>query len=244
VLNPESPIPLYHQLAEILTDKIRAGEYKPGERIPSEYKLASAFSIGRPTVRQAIDLLVRKRLLAKKRGSGTYVRHSGEEIDLFSLAGTISSFHKKGLSTKTRILRKIRMIKVKKNDSENPFAGEKAFFYERLTKVGGAPVLIEALYLHPELFKGIEQIDLSGRSLSEIVSDRYFARPTGGKQNFRIGFLPEKRAKILEVTPSTPILLVKRLLHFSQADNAFFAEMYCRTDQFVFSQTLGGLTHA
>ena len=63
VLNPESPLPLYHQLADLLLQRIRAGEYPPGSRIPSEPELVRSFGIGRPTVRQATDLLVRRHCL-------------------------------------------------------------------------------------------------------------------------------------------------------------------------------------
>ena len=244
MLNPDSPIPLYHQLADIISEQIRRGVFRSGDRIPSENKLAQSYAIGRPTVRQAVDMLVRKRLLTRKRGSGTYVRKADEEVDLFSLVGTMTSFHKKGLSTTTRILRKIRLAKVAKKEKENPFAGGRAFHFERLTKVQGEPVLIETMYLHPELFQGIDEMDLKGKSLSEIVSGQYYMRPTGGKQTFRIAYLTEKRAEFLGVTPGTPILLVKRFLHFAQAENGLFSEIFCRTDQFVFSQTIGGLTDA
>jgi GntR family transcriptional regulator len=98
MLNPDqSPIPLYHQLADILLEGIRSGEYPPGTRIPSEPQLAKDYGIGRPTVRQAIDVLVRKRLLTRQRGSGTYVRSPEKEIDLFSLAGTSSAFQRQGI---------------------------------------------------------------------------------------------------------------------------------------------------
>ena len=68
MLNTESPLPLYHQLAEILTAEIRSGEYPPGSRIPAEMGLAQTYGIGRPTVRQAVDLLVRKGLVKRRRG--------------------------------------------------------------------------------------------------------------------------------------------------------------------------------
>ena len=66
MLNNQSPIPLYHQLADLLTARIREGEYRVGDRIPSEHQLAAAYSIGRPTVRQAIDILVRRRMLVRR----------------------------------------------------------------------------------------------------------------------------------------------------------------------------------
>jgi DNA-binding GntR family transcriptional regulator len=58
MLNHKSPIPLYHQLADILLEQIRSGHYKPGQMIPSETGLAKQYSIGRPTVHQAMDTLV------------------------------------------------------------------------------------------------------------------------------------------------------------------------------------------
>jgi GntR family transcriptional regulator len=241
MLNPHSPIPLYRQLADLILSKIRSGEYPPGSRIPSEHSLADQYRIGRPTARQATDWLVRKRILHRRRGSGTYVRGAREEIDLFSLAGTLSAFQKKGIFVSSQILQRTRLVDVASN-AENPFSGRKAFFLSRLSRVEQAPVLLEDIYLLPELFPGIEQVDLEGRSLSLIVDELYYLSPTGGKQNFRIGYLTGDRAEALDVSPSTPILLVKRFLHFAPAPNAVFAELYCRTDQFVFSQTIGGVT--
>ncbi len=237
MLNSLSPIPLYHQLANIILDKIRAGEYSPGSKIPSENKLASHYGIGRPTVRQATDVLVKKRMLIRKRGSGTFVCKRQKEIDLFSLAGTTSAFNKKGITVTTHILQKIRLKQIR-YDSENPFANQKAYFYSRLSRVENVPVLIEDMYLHETLFKGMDKIDLSGRSLSQIVDEHYYMKPNSGRQTFRIGYLTGEKASDLDVTPNTPILIVKRFLHFDQAKNGVYSELYCRTDQFVFSQNL------
>lgn len=239
MLNPQSPIPLYHQLADILLARIRSGEYPAGERIPSEHRLASEYGIGRPTVRQAVDQLVRKNLLTRRRGSGTFVCKPREEVGLFSLDGTTASFRRSGLNVATRILETISLKPVN-GDTENPFEGREAFFLSRLTRVAGSPVLIEDMYFHPDLFAGIDAMDLQGRSLSEIAEETFYMRPVRGKQNFRIGTVDEGKARALGVRTTTPILIVKRFLHFPQADNAFFSALFCRTDRFVFSQTLGG----
>ena len=241
MLNPQSPVPLYHQLAEILMSRIRSGEYAPGSKVPSENRLSEIYGIGRPTARQAIEMLVRKRLLVRKRGSGTFVRTIEQEVDLFSLAGTSAAFDREGIDVVSDVLGKTRLVKVRR-DQENPFAGEQAYFFSRLTRVEGTPVLIEDLYLHPEIFAGIEKVELHGRSLSRIVEERYHMRPTGGKQNFRIGFAQEKRALRLKVSPTEPILEVKRFLNFPNAENAIYSELYCRTDRFVFSQIIGGMS--
>ena len=242
MLNTQSPIPLYRQLADILMAGIRSGDYPPGARIPSEPQLAKDYGIGRPTVRQAIDVLVRKRLLSRRRGSGTYVRAPEQEVDLFSLAGTSSAFHKKGIAVEVQLLEKTKRIKVSAA-AENPFAGGTAFFLSRLNRVAGSPVLLEVIYLHPVLFKGIEHMDLAGRSLSQVVESSFYMRPVGGRQTFRIGYLDAKRATVMNVKATTPVLVVHRFLNFKQATNAVFSILYCNTDTFVFSQQIGDLRY-
>lgn len=239
MLNPNSPIPLYRQLADLLANHIGQGRYHPGDRIPSEPQLANTYGIGRPTVRQAIDALVRKGMLYRRRGSGTFVREPVREIDLFSLDGTITSFQKKGVTVATRILQPVSLKMVQKSE-ENPFNGLSAYFLTRLTLADQIPVLVEELYLHAELFAGLDRLDLQGRSLSAIADHHYFLRPIGGRQTFDIGYLKEEKAHCLQVSSVTPVLHVRRYLHFKQMENAVFTELWCRTDQFVFSQNIGG----
>lgn len=241
MLNIESPIPLYHQLASIILEKIRSNEYKAGIRIPSEHKLAKEFKIGRPTVRQATDLLIRKKILERKRGSGTYVREQ-DEVDLFSLAGTSSAFNKKGINVDIGILKNISIINID-FDTENPFFNKNAYFYSRISRVENEPIIIEEIYLDPDIFKDLEKINLADASLSNIIEERYFMKPIGGKQAFKITYLNKEKAILLKVDETTPILLVKRFLNFKQKDNLIFSKIYCRTDKFVFSQVLGGISN-
>ena len=142
VLNPQSPIPLYRQLADVLVAQIRSDEFPPGSRIPSEPQLAALYNIGRPTARQAIDILVRKGLLTRRRGSGTYVCEPQQEVDLFSLEGTSASFSKKGVVAHTRLLEPVTLRQVG-DDTENPFRNATAYFLSRLTFADHVPVLIE-----------------------------------------------------------------------------------------------------
>jgi GntR family transcriptional regulator len=242
MLNTESPLPLYHQLAEILTSKIRSGEYAPGTRIPAEMGLAQTYGIGRPTARQAVDLLVRKGLVKRRRGAGTFVAELRDDVDLFSLAGTSSAFHRQGIDIDIQILNPICLNPIS-GDDENPFSGGEAYCVTRLTIARKAPVLLENIYLHPILFKGIEHMDLTGKSLALVVSDNFYMVPDCGRQNFRVTCLPQFQADTLGLGLDEPVLLVKRFLDFPQAENAVYSELLCRTDQFVFSQTLGGNTH-
>ena len=244
MLNHQSPVPLYHQLAEILTEKIRSGEYPAGSRIPSEHRLAAAYGVGRPTVRQATDGLVRKRVLVRKRGAGTFVLGRSEEVDLFSLAGTSASFQAKGIRVATRMIKKVHLQKRAGGGAENPFRGRPAYFFSRLQAVEDQPVLVEDIWLHPELFRGIDRVFEERMSLSRLVDEHYYMRPTGGRQNFRIVFPDRGKAAALALSAGEAILEVQRFIHFPQSKNAIYSELLCRTDQFVFSQKLGGFSHA
>ncbi len=237
MLNSNSPIPLYHQLADILTEQIRSGEYKPGDVIPSEIGMAKSYNIGRPTVRQAMDTLVRKGLLERKRGSGTYVRDQDDEVDLFSLAGTSQAFLTKGIKTKSTLITPAAILEVK-DDILNPFNDQKAYFLSRLTLVKEDPVLLENIYLHPQLFIGLEKIDLENKSLSSVVSEQYYLKPKSGRQTFKIAMLSKETAHLLSVTEKDPLLEVQRVINFPSADNAIFSRMFCRTEKFAFSQTI------
>ena len=73
VLDRSSPVPLYYQLAEAIEAAIRDGELAPGDRFENELALAKRLALSRPTTRRAIQELVDKGLLVRKRGVGTQV---------------------------------------------------------------------------------------------------------------------------------------------------------------------------
>jgi DNA-binding GntR family transcriptional regulator len=68
-----SPVPLYFQVSQQLEAAIRDGALLPGSRLENEVQLADRCGLSRPTVRQAIQHLVDKGLLVRKRGVGTQV---------------------------------------------------------------------------------------------------------------------------------------------------------------------------
>ena len=63
----------YLQLTTLLREKILSGELKPGEKMNSENELAVEYGFSRQTVRHALSILEEEQLLARRRGSGTYV---------------------------------------------------------------------------------------------------------------------------------------------------------------------------
>ena len=71
-----SPAPLYHRVAGTLRRAIISGQYRPGERLPDERRLALQQGVSRATIRQALKILADARQIERMQGSGTYVSKS------------------------------------------------------------------------------------------------------------------------------------------------------------------------
>jgi len=86
-LDRASPVPLYFQVAQQIESMIDRGELPPGSRLDNELQLADQTGLSRPTMRQAIQYLVDKGLLVRKRGVGTQVVHGRvkRRVELSSL---------------------------------------------------------------------------------------------------------------------------------------------------------------
>ncbi|MFJ7278152.1 GntR family transcriptional regulator [Kitasatospora sp. NPDC098663] len=65
---------VYERIADALRQRIRAGQLKPGERLPAETALAEQYDTSVPTIRQATGVLVAEGLIEKQHGRGTFVR--------------------------------------------------------------------------------------------------------------------------------------------------------------------------
>lgn len=67
-IDRSSPVPLYHQIVQGIEAAIYSGVLEPGSRLDNEINLAAELNLSRPTMRKAMDELVRSGLLVRKRG--------------------------------------------------------------------------------------------------------------------------------------------------------------------------------
>lgn len=226
--------PLYAQIAGRLRAQIAAREYAPGSRVPSEHELAARFSVGRPTVRQATELLVREGVLERRRGSGTFVRDAPREVDLFSAGGTLASFAQSGLEVTVKLLGRVRLREVE--EEPRALAGRRVFFLARRSSVADTPVLLEEMYFEPSAFPALDRIPIANRSLSELAREHYSLRPESVEQHFGVAALDAERAEQLGLKRGSAVLRVQRRLDFAGAPRALHAVLWCRTDTLEFSQ--------
>lgn len=66
-------LPLYERVRQAIAASIADGTYAPGDRLPSEARLAEELGVNRLTVRRAIEELARAGAVESRQGSGTYV---------------------------------------------------------------------------------------------------------------------------------------------------------------------------
>src|SRR5579864_2523664 len=71
--------PLYLQIKTLILQSLHAGEWKPGEPIPSEIELAARFKVSQGTMRKAIDELAAENLVVRRQGKGTFVATHAEQ---------------------------------------------------------------------------------------------------------------------------------------------------------------------
>jgi GntR family transcriptional regulator len=241
VLNTDSGLPLYQQLAERLAHAIEHGDYAVGARLPSEHALAGRYKIGRPTVRQATELLVRRGILQRRRGAGTFVVEPPVALDVFSMAGTLAAFREQGVRVRTRLLRPVTTREVAAGE-DNPLAGRRAHVLSRLSLTEQGAVLLEDSYLDAELFGALPALPRGGGSLSRLVREHYGLSPSGGRQELSVALVSGARARALELDDGAPVLLARRFIDFARGKSAIYAELYHRTDRVVLCQRIGDRT--
>ena len=77
-LDPRSPIPLYHQLAETIRYRIATGEVKSGTVLPPLRQAAGIWGVNLHTVRRAYAELARMGVVATRVPAGTRVLSAAE----------------------------------------------------------------------------------------------------------------------------------------------------------------------
>ena len=164
-LERNSPVPLYYQLAQSIEHAINTGALAPGDRLENELSLTSRLGLSRPTARQAIQELVKKGLLVRKRGVGTQVVRSQFRRDE-RLSSLNEDLAKAGRTPTTRMLE----YSVGELDSDIRDAIEAATATDveflkirRLRLADDVPLAILTNYL-PNRFE-ITEADLEGKGL-------------------------------------------------------------------------------
>lgn len=150
-----SPVPLYFQLSQQLEAAIERGALTPGTLLGNEIELAGRLGLSRPTVRQAIQSLVDKGLLVRRRGVGTQVVHSQVKRPL-ELSSLYDDLEAAGQRPETRVLRNtVEPASAEVAAALGVAEGDEVHLVERLRLAHGEPMA----YLRNHLPSGLLALD-------------------------------------------------------------------------------------
>jgi len=152
-LDRGSPVPLYYQLAQQLEAAIEHGALAPGNLLGNEIDLSTRLGLSRPTVRQAIQSLVDKGLLVRRRGVGTQVVHSQVKRPL-ELSSLYDDLEAAGQGPTTQVVRNERQPASPDVAAALGIAeGGEVIVLERLRLTHGQPVALLCNHLPATLLE-------------------------------------------------------------------------------------------
>ncbi len=205
--------PLYQQIKALITRSLQSGEWKPGEAIPSEVDLAARYRVSQGTVRKAIDELAAENLLVRRQGKGTFVAtHAEEKIQYRFLRLTPDD------GVTGPIERKVFECRRQRAPSEvaralDLKAGDAAVQIRRLLYFRARPVVLDDIWLHGTLFKGLtaERLTDYRGPMYALFEQEFGVRMIRAEEKLRAVGADAPAAELLQVTPGHPLLSVERL---------------------------------
>ncbi|MDF6045784.1 GntR family transcriptional regulator [Streptomyces sp. JH14] len=227
-----SPVPLYYQLSQQLEAAVEQGRLAPGSLLGNEIELAARLGLSRPTVRQAIQTLVDKGLMVRRRGVGTQVVHSQVKRPL-ELSSLYDDLEAAGQRPATRVLR---------NTVEPATAGTAAalgipegtevHLVERLRSAHDEPMALLRNHLPAGLVDlGTERLEATGlyRIMRAAGITLHSARQSVGAR-----LATAEEAALLDEPEGAPLLTMERTTYDDTGRTVEFASHVYRASRYAF----------
>lgn len=210
MLDKDSPIPLYYQLVEDIRDRIRAGEYKPGQQLPGERELSEQYGISRMTVRQALQYLIREDVLIAQQGVGTFVAEPKLAYDPFHAPGFTETMMQRGAAATSRVIEQAVVPSPPRIAAQLDLAeGDPVIKIVRLRLSDDVPVLLETVHLPHALFAGLEQADMAHGSLYQLMREAYGVRLQGAQHVLEAVLANDYESELFGIQSGLPMILLQ-----------------------------------
>lgn len=238
-IDVKSPIPKYHQIKEIIRDKIEKDELEAGQVIAPERELCEQYGVSRMTARQAVMELVNEGLLYRVQGLGTFVAEAKVRQGTGRLTSFTEDMRERGMEASSDVLGVeeqsagpvvARMLRV------DP--GDRIVRVSRVRNADGKPMALETSHLLYETAKGIRGVDLSGRSLYEELG-KAGVEPVGAEQSYEAILVNDVESKQLGVPVGSPALLIERVTFDAEERPFEYVKSVYRGDRYRITTRLG-----
>jgi GntR family transcriptional regulator len=233
VINRANKLPLHQQLYDLLRAKIRSGEWKEAQIIPSEPELIHQYGVSRIVIRQVLNRLVSEGLIYRQQGRGSFVSERTLEEGLSRIISFTEDMHQRGLTPKTRVLFN-GLVPALEDIAErlDIHPGEELARLERLRLANDEPMSIEESYLVHRTFPGVLNEDFALVPLRETLRQKFGIRITRARQVIRTVQSTGEQARLLTIPAKSPLLLIERV-SFSEANQPVeFLRIFYRGDRY------------
>lgn len=202
--------PLYAQVKALMMQRLIAGQWRPGEMLPSEFQLADLFGVSQGTVRKALDELAGENVVVRRQGRGTFVAEHDDHRALFHF------FHLVGPDGERR-LPESRLISVRKGLAGRLEAGRLAIGrgvpvirIRRIRLLDDRPAIAETIAVPQKLFPDLADIREVPNTLYDFYERRYGVTIARAVERLAAVAADERDAKLLEIAPGAPLLEIDR----------------------------------
>jgi GntR family transcriptional regulator len=230
-----SPVPLHHQLRQLLQEQIDRGSLRPGQQLPHERQYAEHLGISLAPVRQALLDLVRQGYLLRVRGKGTFVRDD-KVVEKISLLGSFTeSLRSQGLEPEIKVI--TAGVVASPRDVARVFPGEpdSLFRLDRLASVAGGPLALLTAWLSPDRFPDLGSHDFGQVALYATLEQQYGVRMGRAMNTIEVVLTQDEEAGLLQLPPGAAALQVHGTT-FDQHDSPTeLSRVLYRADRFKFS---------
>ena len=216
MIDRQSPVPLYHQLAEQFSNAITVGQLRPGDAFENEIAVAERLQVSRPTVRRAIQELVDQGLLLRRRGLGTTVANSKVHRK-FELTSLYDDLVRDKRHPRTTVIEHEIRTDERAASALDLKADAALLYMVRVRHAGDTPLALMTNWLPPGL-SDLTREELEGQGLYACLRDRG-VKPVVAQQNIGARMPTALERRHLEIRGSQPVLTMTRMA-FDASGNA------------------------
>jgi len=204
--------PLYRQIKDFLIRSLEAGEWGPGDAIPSEGELAARFNVSQGTVRKAIDEMASENLLVRRQGKGTFVATHDDPRSFYRFLRLVPDGGKATQAVSDPFSCAVIQSTAEVAAALGLQVGDEVICVERVLRFANEPVVFDQIYLQRELFTDLTLERLKGRerSLYSLFEAEYGVRMIHAEEHLRAVSADARSAGLLGVAVGEPLLLVER----------------------------------
>lgn len=229
----------YQRIAEALRERITSGELTPGTRLSNQRALAREFGVTLMTLRQALELLERDGLIARRHGLGTFVASPTIDYDILQFRTFAADLRSRGEPVETRFLRsQFARADRRVQAGLRLTIGDDVFVLERLRLVAQRPVSLQRSFLPREIGDEVAKADLTVTSLRTLLAFKLGIQITRAYEEVSAVKLRGREARELNCRPGVPAFCSERVSWATDGRPVVFDRVYIPGDRFRITREL------